>query len=267
MDTVQNTPGMSRSGPVWGYWVPEPALLVGPRTQERQLVYLTNWVRVRPAWLMFLQVARSRAASVGSQFWRSYLLGVPEDFRTDTSVGQCRIAVQQVFGHCFSDDRVHVDTTSPVRWHSHEFREVPPHLAPWVVWEAFELGFRYDLLALDRYVRRVDAEEDEVHREEFLSRIFPGRALLAVDELPLLDSTGLFASLPHRRIKALNALRDVVKLWPGCPAVILDSEPLCGTSTACAIVDMESALPSFYVNLFYTLSGRPPVVPHLCPNA
>ena len=27
---------------IWGYWFPEPALLVGPKDEARQLRYLTN---------------------------------------------------------------------------------------------------------------------------------------------------------------------------------------------------------------------------------
>lgn len=251
---------------MWGYWVPEPALLVAPRTRERQVDYLTNWIRARPAWLLLLQVAGSRATSVGSQLWRSYLLGVPDDFRTDTSVGQRRIAVQQVFGACFQEDRFDLGTSGPVRWHSHEFSEVPPALASLVVWEAFELGFRYDLLALDRYIRPAEGYGGELRREQFLARIFPRNSLLAVDELPGPDSPGLFASVPHRRINALNALRDVLLLWPGCPSGIMDSEPLSLASPTTAVLHMESLLASFYVNIFYTLSGRPPVLPHLCPR-
>lgn len=265
MDVVEHHPAIRRTGPVWGYWVPEPALLVSPQTRARQLCYLTNWIRARPAWLFLLQVTGSRATAVGSQFWRSYLIGVPEDFRTETKVGRRRLAIQHIFGDCFDDHRLQVDASAPVSWHGNHFTEVPEHLAPWVVWECFELGFRYDLLALDKYMRRTSGVDGEVRREDLLSRVFPRSSFLAVDRLPHIDSSGLFACLPHRRVHSLNALRDVMILWPGCPASIMDSPYLSLTSTSSAIEALEFQLASFYVNLFYSVSGRPPVLPHLGP--
>ena len=173
--------------------------------------------------------------------------------------------VQHIFGDCFDDHRLQVDASAPVSWHGNHFTEVPEHLAPWVVWECFELGFRYDLLALDKYMRRTSGVDGEVRREDLLSRVFPRSSFLAVDRLPHIDSSGLFACLPHRRVHSLNALRDVMILWPGCPASIMDSPYLSLTSTSSAIEALEFQLASFYVNLFYSVSGRPPVLPHLGP--
>ncbi len=100
MDSIVPAPVPAGAQGSWGYWTPEPALLITPKTRERQLQYLTNWVRARPAWLLVLQIPGSRATAVSSQFWRSYLYGIPDNFRPDTRVGHRRVALRHVFGHC-----------------------------------------------------------------------------------------------------------------------------------------------------------------------
>ena len=134
-----------------------------------------------------------------------------------------------------------------------------------MLWEMFELGFRYELLALDRFLRPMFNRREEARREEFLSRIFPGNDIHAVVSLPTTDSPGLFAKDPYRRIGALNAFRDVLLRWAWCPSNIKRSTPLHLRSTAEAIEAMEYSLASFYVNQFFCAAGRAPLVPHLAP--
>ncbi|KAI0693047.1 hypothetical protein C8T65DRAFT_744889 [Cerioporus squamosus] len=241
-------------------------LFVSPKTRERQLRYLTNWVRARPVWLFMLQVPGLRVTAVASQFWRSYLYGVPDDFHPETKVGHRRVAIKHIFRQCFADDRLDEDSTSPIRWHGHDFRELPEELAPMVVWEVFELGFRYELLALDRYLQCTNTPDGEACQEELLSRVFPGSCLLTVSELPVPDGGGLFARVPHRRVGSLNALRDVLTLWPACPPTILNADPLSVTASTATIEAAEYELASFYVNSLYRVAARPPLLPHFCPH-
>ena len=47
LSTVSRTRPARRGPDLWGYWIPEPALLLGPKTEERTLRYLGHWLRMR----------------------------------------------------------------------------------------------------------------------------------------------------------------------------------------------------------------------------
>ena len=72
---------VNRSGPqkasheLWGYWVPEPAILVGPKDDSRLKTFFWNWLRVRPAWLYLLAHPLSTATTAKPQWWRDLLGG------------------------------------------------------------------------------------------------------------------------------------------------------------------------------------------------
>ena len=90
-----------------------------------------------------------------------------------TKSGKRLIEMKHIFCRVFAETELRPDNHEVVSWHGHTFEEVPEGLAVWVVWEAHELGFRYELLALDRYLHPCPRVEDEVQREELLARIFP----------------------------------------------------------------------------------------------
>ena len=254
---------------IWGYWFPEPALLVGPKDEARQLRYLTNWVRLRPVWLYLLRVPDSQPTRIGAQLWRDFLNGVPEaSSSTTTRAGKRMGEIKRILGNAFSDGQFNLETLAPVEWHGTCIENVGGDLAPAVLWELFELGFRYELLALDRYLRPSESRSrpEEARREDLLAKVFPGNWLRAVNTLPSVDSPGLFAELPQRRVGALNALRDVLLRWPGCPSTITSAAPLQNNDSADTIVSVERELSWFYVNTFFFCSARAPLIPHLYPH-
>ncbi|EJF55526.1 hypothetical protein DICSQDRAFT_175800 [Dichomitus squalens LYAD-421 SS1] len=252
---------------LWGYWILEPALILGPKDEARQIRYLTNWVRARPIWLYLLRVPGSRPTGVGAQYWWSFLNGVPEDSRLITRTGKRMVEIKNLFRSVFQDHQFDLGTRAPVDWHGHHFEHVLEALVPAVIWEIFELGFHYELLALDRFLRPSISRSraEEAVREDLLATVFPGGWLRAVDALPSSNSSGLFATHLHRRVTALNALRLVLMQWPGCPSAIVSASPLQGNDRDEVIVDLERHLASFYVDTFFTCAGRAPIVPHLYP--
>ncbi|KAI1788155.1 hypothetical protein LXA43DRAFT_666034 [Ganoderma leucocontextum] len=256
------------SDELWGYWIPEPALVLGPKDDERQSRYLMNWVRARPIWLYLLHVPETRACRVPPQFWRSFLNGVPDDPTSTTRNGRRLIEIKNVFGDVFREEDVDPATDAAVTWHGRHFQSVPDALAAAVIWEMFELGFRYELLALDRFLRPPEcaSRPEEARREDLLGKIFPGDWLRAVDALPSPDCNSLFAPLPHRRIHALNTLHTVLTRWPKFPSRIAKSPPLQSNDSAETIIGLERELAGFYVDMFFLSSGRAPLVPHLYPG-
>lgn len=255
------------SDQLWGYWIPEPALVLGPKDEERQARYLTNWVRARPVWLYMLSVPESRASQLAPQSWRSFFNGVPGDPNSTTRNGKRQVEIKNIFGTVFREEDFDTTMNAAITWHGATFQTVPDALAPAIVWEMFDLAFRYELLALDRFLRPPDvaSRPDEARREAILGKVFPGDWLRAVDSLPSRDSAGLFARLPHRRIQALNAFRAVLARWPGCPSRIASSMVLGSNDTEETILALERDLAGFYVDMFFFCSGRAPLVPHLYP--
>ena len=253
---------------IWGYWFPEPALLVGPKDEARQLRYLTNWVRLRPVWLYLLRVPDSQPTRVSAQLWRDFLNGIHEVSSSTTRAGKRMAEIKRILGDVFNDGQFDLETLGPVYWHGSRIDNVGGDLAPAILWELFELSFRYELLALDRYLRPSESRSrpEEARREDLLAKVFPGHWLRAVNSLPSVDSPGLFAELPQRRVSALNALRDVLLRWPGCPSTITSAAPLQNNDSTDTIVCMERELSWFYVNTFFSYSARAPLIPHLYPH-
>ena len=102
-------------------------------------------------------------------------------------------------------------------------------------------------------------------REDELAKVFPSHTIHGLVSLPTTRSAGLFAASPRLRIQSLNALRELFSCWPGCPATILEAQPLRGTETDAEIEAVEHALATLYVTTFFDLFGRAPLVPHLLP--
>ena len=192
--------------------------------------------------------------------------GVPEDPSISTKMGKRVLEIKQIFGSvCCGDRDIDPFSTDPVVWHGRKLAAVSPDIAPWVLWEAFELGFRYELLALDQLLRPSLNDAEECAREEQLAKIFPQRCLRAVPALPGLEAFGLFAPLPHRRVNALNALRQVLVRWTGSPMELRQAQPLRLSSSVQSILEMEEQLADFYVETFVAIAMRAPIVPHIAP--
>ena len=250
---------------VWGYWIPEPALLLGPQDPVRLQRYVMNWLRAQPVWLYMLQIPGSGAGKVATQSWRNFLNGLPEDAKTYTKTGKRAYELKQIFGRVFSEVEMNPDAEGEVLWHGRRISVVDDHTGRRILWETFELGFRYELLALDRVMRPPNSAADEADRSTRLAQIFPSNSLWTVPGLPSRDSCGLFAALPHRRMRSLNALRDVLRCWPLCPPAIRQAAPLHTGDTAETIEKLEAWMALFYTQTFFDASGRAPIVPHLYP--
>ena len=184
-----------------------------------------------------------------------------------TRTGKRVVEIQNIFSGVFRKEDFDIQTNDPVAWHGKTFQLVPDHLAPAVIWEVFDLGFRYELLALDRCLRSQGSRDrhDEMQREEFLGSVFPGGWLRSLDSLPSPEAHGLFASLPQRRVSALNAFRQILVQWPACPDGIISATLLQSGDTTQRIEEFEFELARFYVHTFFLYSGRAPLVPHMYP--
>ncbi|TFK81876.1 hypothetical protein K466DRAFT_604136 [Polyporus arcularius HHB13444] len=268
MTSVDRSGPAKRQDALWGYWTPEPALLLGPQTIERTRRYLLNWLRIRTAWVYLLAFPDSGVTRVPPQWWRDFLNGDVEGTtsRDDTRKAKRLEQVRAVFKVAFDTLEYVPNPRDPVDWFGYRITEPPPSMCSFIVWEVHELGFRYELLALDRILVpcRNDASGESA-REQLLSRIFPDHDLYYIRNLPH-KPLGLSAELPHSRVHYLEAFRQVLLRWPLCPQAIHAADPLALTTPASCIEDLEVALTSFYVQTFFAYSGRAPIVPHALPE-
>ena len=248
----------------WGYWIPDPGLLLGPKNPRRLQTYLMNWLRARPVWLYILQRPGSESPMHGlsTQVWRDFLHGVPDDPKAHTKNGKRAYQIRQVFGDLFSDQELDPAASGAAQWREHQFETVDDRIGPFVIWEIFELGFRHEFLALDRAMRSAAPEKERI---ALLSRVFPSDDLFSVTHIPPRPDGGVFASLPHRRISSLNAFRDVISQWPLFPRELTRQRPLQISDTVDTILDVEMALAVFYAQTFFDMAGRAPIVPHCSP--
>lgn len=252
-----------RGSALWGYWVPEPSLLLGPQNIERTTRYLRNWLRVRPAWLYMLSQSNHLVTRVEPQWWRDYLNGDIQGSTPEASTRRARRLqrVRDVFGHVLDMNHYVEDLGSPIRWFDKRVESNLGQFASMIIWEVFELGFRYELLALDRILVPSQAEN---MREALLARIFPHEDLLSLHALPN-SSRGLGAEFMQARVPYLESFRQVLIRWPLCPLEVCSSPPLVLTTPGRIAAELESSMIRFYTQTFFDYSGRVPITPHAFP--
>lgn len=95
---------------------------------------------------------QSRVTRLDPQWWRDYLNGdlaeaIPA---ADTRRARRLKQVSTVFADAFSMSEYVGDTNRLIPWLGHFLDGLTPSLCRQVVWELFELGFRHELIALDR---------------------------------------------------------------------------------------------------------------------
>ena len=247
----------------WGYWVPDPAIFLRAH-KERADRYFATWLRVRPGWMYMLRVRDAELSAIPMQWWRDFLYGETgrQDRDETTANAQRARQIMHVFRHAFEAEEVDMNPTVPPLWFGRRYSTIPDALYPQIVWELHELGFRQELLALDRLlVPARPGEGNEDRREDMLGRIFPDRSLYGVKELPSRNSAGLGALVPHARAPFLEAFRAVLSRWPKRPACIYLAVPITTNLTSEEIVRREGELARFYITTFYETSGRAPIVP------
>ena len=249
---------------IWGRWLPEPATILGTETDRRRETYIRNWLRFRPGWLYLLRDPQARVTSVCVQWWRDILLGAMDIGDPETAASKRWNKIQLYFGQIFQKDDWKA-SNDMLHWFDHHMERVDDDLIPLILWELTELGFRHELLALDRLL--VPHRQEiwrEVEREELLGRIYPDKNAFAPTRIPVRPS-GLADAYTFKRVDCLEAFRRVLMRWPGCPNTIA-TDPIYRNWSEADILAAERAMVSFYVHTFVAYSGRAPMVPHLPPQ-
>lgn len=141
----------------------------------------------------------------------------------------------------------------------------PALLVQKITWELFELGFRYELRDLDRYLARGCWDNDAVGREQLLHGIFPGEAGLVMwsESFPL-ENYGLWNNTFMGSLPYLENFRRLLCDWDDVPPCL--TTPLTPDNyTDTKSWEVRHAATMFYVQTFFDHFGRPPIVPHSLP--
>ncbi|KAH9910708.1 uncharacterized protein BXZ73DRAFT_55055 [Epithele typhae] len=264
MQSVDRSQPSRPSEELWGYWVPEPSLLVGPTTEQRVARYLMNWLGVHDPWLYLLALPDSPATRVGPQWWRDFLNGDTNAAATTVTNRRTQRLekVKEVFCRVFLMEDFQERDSGAIEWFHRPITAVDATTGPLILWELFELGFRHELLALDRLLVPMHGVPDaDFIREQVLVGVFHHRDLYRLHQLPVFG-VGLSHRMPSSRVRCVEALCRVVMRWPQCPSQIV-VDPSINAQT---VEEMERAVASFYCTTFFTYSGRAPLVPHVFPE-
>ncbi|KIJ07374.1 hypothetical protein PAXINDRAFT_19429 [Paxillus involutus ATCC 200175] len=252
-----------------GYRFPEPVLIVAPVLPERRKLYCANWLAAQPLWISRVEHHPPCPLPV-PQTWRDFLNTIPSALLADnttTKSAREKLAAKSLFGNAL----VHLQgntwaTQGDVSWRNQRIaiatlEDPPAHLIRCILWEIYELGFRYELLDLDRAMVPGLWTEAPAERTELLYSIFPGESGLVMwqEDMPTTEQ-GMWAS-PATAYPFLESWRKLLSAWPEAPSRLCS--PIVQESFS-SVVQSEilSSACMFYVQTFFDLFGRPPIVTH-----
>lgn len=264
-----------------GFVFPDPRLLVGPNTEARQALYLFNWLGQRAAWLHRVCSTNSNARPLSNQQWRVCLSSraeaVPKDLTTRSA--QQHSQMTQLLSQLYQESGLTPgDSNSSLFWKERELIASDGLLpdrrtVQEVLWELYELNWRFELLALDSRANEpgspVSEDQSLVRQQDIMACFVPsstGDQTFLVTEIPS-SNGGLAADDWRERAKYLIAMYRVMSTWNGVKPAHFDfgSQPLQNLSED-AVSLLEGAIAEFYTQEFFNYFGRAATVPHRLPD-
>lgn len=265
----------------WGFFIPMPSVLAGCQTAHRRANYFMTWLRLRLPLYHVYHSSALKTSTLTAQCWRDALansISIVEHKPTNARARQN--LVQDTLASVFKASDIVDSRSIPCQFHNeifHSLDNVPYSLQQEILWEMYEMGFFFELHALDRVVlggnlegqTMAFAEAAETTRCELISRIFKddGGTIRVRGNPNYAEVVGLGARQIAARAASLEALRQVLIRWPGVPSSL--ARPLSLTYIDIADHDLQNAeitMARFYVQTFVNVAGRHPLVPHICPD-
>ena len=212
-----------------GYAFPDPGLFVSVTIAERQATYFANWVKYREA-LIYRLAFSSSASTSSNKIWRA-LLKLPlnhnptappkRDVSEKTSRSQKQHdIVYSLLESCFNVD--HEVTLNPVplldiNWQGQTLLStcIPPvQMAQEILWEIYELNFRFEFKALDHRAHIPVGGVNGPPRDQLILACFPGQTSFPVAPITSAHE-GLGAIKWRARRCSIIAMRTVMQTWRG----------------------------------------------------
>lgn len=267
-----------------GYRVPEPAIIISGQTSERRQLFLTNWLTIRPLWISRLE-HNPPAQFPSPQLWRDILNSLPSkvELQTAPESGQGnktaksrKLAALGILGEDVAS-LTQISSSGPsqrVEWRGKcipidSLSNPPPRLVRAILWEVYEIGFRYELCALDKILNPQQWAISSRERSSFICAMFPGSSGLVLWSEPLptqAGDLGLTDSFPDN-IRVLRTFCLLLSTWPNAHPSFSDlpSGDVGAQSKLVQFYEVTSRACQFYVQTFFDHFGRPPLLPHHFP--
>lgn len=266
-----------------GYRVPEPALLISAGSPERRMHLMTNWLAIRALWISRLD-HDPPARFPSPQQWREVLHGLSsreelvsatkEQKVRNTAKGR-KLAVLDIFGDIVASmtQESCLGPTGVLDWRGRSIPiasliNPPPRLIRAILWEIFEIGWRYELCALDQALNPRLWAENRTERLSFIYNIFPGSSGLVLWSEPLPTVAGDLGLTDcfHKNEHILRSFCLLLSTWPNAhPSFSYFSLNQQSQSRHVAAYEIMSRACHFYVQTFFDYFGRPPLLPHHFP--
>ncbi|KAI6005552.1 hypothetical protein EDD15DRAFT_2358694 [Pisolithus albus] len=256
-----------------GYRFPKPTLFVNVSTPERKKTYLFNWLSARPLWISQVSV-RSPSKFPSPQMWRDFLNTIDTDQPSSTRSASTKSAVRDILG----ENIIHVaqgyaGAPEEIEWRGMQVRvsslsDPPLWLIRSILWELYELNFRYELYALDEVIvpHLWTTDEARVARQGLLYSIFPGGYGLLMWSEPLPQEPrelGLCASSMEITLPYWNSFFELLSVWPEAPPGLQHPAELDGSSGNSAFFEQAMSASLFYIQTAFDFLGRQPSLPRL----
>ncbi|KAL0057492.1 hypothetical protein AAF712_015862 [Marasmius tenuissimus] len=208
-----------------GYALPDPNIIASTRNEKTQAAFITTWLKLRQVLMYRLQSPTFTPLKVKE--WRSVLGLEIHGLKAGTEAAKAREEQQKMLQSCLKSGNMggsvnlaHLDT-APVTWQGitlTPFSLPPSDVVKEVLWELFEINFRYELVVLDRFCFRTGTSIADREQEvlglvpHFNSSMIPddiGQARIGFASTELNIASG--------RRHALRGLHQVMAGWTGGP--------------------------------------------------
>lgn len=257
-----------------GYRVPDPGMIISSEIRRERNIFA--WLLSRAANVRRLSNALNSEdgvpVGVSNELWRVYLsTDITDDDVRDGSqmdstslsnfngrapAHERRQSAVAIFGR--PPDRFNIMEAT---WRGHNIRwgtvfHHNPLLVKEIMWDLHQSSFRFDLIALDRYLVPGLWTAHKYERLDALCRIF-GTSDAFIFDITSLEDTGIAASDAYERGNAYAAFASLMDAWPGV------SDSISNASDRHA----PDAVAFRYCSTFANTFGRPPVLPKLVPTS
>ncbi|TFK60528.1 hypothetical protein BDN72DRAFT_904875 [Pluteus cervinus] len=280
---IGNTKGVA------GYMLPEPAGIVAIQSQVRQMAMFESWLKYRTALLYQASSTLTAATPHTATFWRKLLClefekGSAGGSSQNTGPSQLRDEVQNYIQLCIdnvnnqnSHQTLLVATEQEIEpsWRGTPFPALGPSEFEQVLWELCELGFRYEVVALDGRLAARPTSKLEPRPQS-------NQPLIQPSEPRQLKIEACFAGMHHgslfdvnlntanlgladydwiRRAPFILALQKLMRSWKvdGRRPASLDISKFAWSEAD--VVGLERDVAQFYTQSFFDQFHRAAVIP------
>jgi hypothetical protein len=152
---------------------------------------------------------------------------------------------------------------APAKWRGEDLpTPVPENIAREIVWDLFEINFRFELFALDSRASTVSRTNED--RVDLVDQCFATKTSLFTDRTPQ-GNCGLVDDDWRERHHYLLAMFRLMATWEGKQPPIFRklSEENEGTDLRKEqMKELEESIAQFYTQSFFDYFGRAALIPH-----